>query len=125
VRITNQLLPLDRASFFIRICRAADDSGGNIVGLKKCSDSSNGGGGITTPAWQNHLLWTDEPWDILLGRDVPFQFDATTADIRLVVRYWPWLLPKPWFMDLREKEARLTLSTRQDGSRIWKAELVD
>jgi hypothetical protein len=126
VIIRNQFLPLDEVSFLVRICRATDISGqAHIIGLKSCTGASAGGGGITMPAWQGHRLQTDEPWAILLGSNVPFFFNAGESDVRLVVKYWPQYVPRPWFIDLREKEVRLTTRKKPDGQIIWGSELIN
>lgn len=121
ITIINQFWPLDDVSFALRICRAQNAVGGKFIGLKNCSGPSKGAGDISTPQWEKHQLATDERWDIQVGGNIAFQFDAVTADIRLVLKYWPWLIPGPWFMGLEEKEARLVLYTKPDGSRFWSA----
>jgi hypothetical protein len=68
--------------------------GGQIIGRKSCDGTSSGAGGITTPAWQKHRLAMDEKWVVPMGAaNVAFNFDPAPADISIVVKYWPWLLP--------------------------------
>jgi hypothetical protein len=118
--ITNGLLPLDQVSIYVRICSAlSSDLGGTILGRKTCRGPSGGSGGVTTPAWQNHHLMTDEKWIVPMGRNVPFASGVIAADISIAVTYWPWLVPKPWFMELRESETRLQIHTQPDGTLIW------
>lgn len=125
VTVINQLWPLSGVSFVVRICSAQNAGGGKIIGMKKCTGGSNGGANFTTPDWQKHQLRSDEKWVVYVGGNIQFNVDATSADVRMVIRYWPWLLPHPWFMQLREKEARVVLYTKPDGSHFWGAKPVD
>jgi hypothetical protein len=77
--------------------------------------------GATTPAWQRHRPTTDEKWIVPMGSNVPFYVDPVSADISVVVSFWPRLVPKPWFMDLREIESRFVIHNQPDGQRIWVA----
>jgi hypothetical protein len=118
VTITNGMLPLDRVSVFVRICRATTpDRSGKIVG--SCSEASTGGGGITMPDWQNHRLGMDEKWTIPMGGNVPFIFEVGPADVLIVATYWPEHFPKPWFISLREYPARFHTHRQPDGRVIW------
>jgi hypothetical protein len=47
------------------------------------------------------------------GYRIPIQ--RRHCGLRMVLRYWPWLIPKPWFIDLREKEARVVLLDAEIG----------
>jgi hypothetical protein len=125
VRISNQLWPLKRVSFAVRICHTENDVGGKVIGMKDCTGASKGAGDITTPSWQHHRLAMDEKWDIPIGGYLAFTVDARTADVRLVLKYWPWLVPKLPFVDLLEKEARLVLYSKPDGTHFWGAHPID
>lgn len=125
LKVTNGLWPLVSVSFYIRICQATNTAGGKFIGLKKCTGSSKGLGGITMPQWQNHILAMDEPWDIPLGPNVPVRFNAADADIRLVITCWPWLLYRPPLFPLLERERRLVIFTDQSGERSWRAQPID
>jgi hypothetical protein len=119
VTLTNGIMPLDQVSVFVRICQARNDTGGRIVGRASSScDGPSRRGGITTPAWQNHYLQVDDKWVIPMGRNVPFSFNVTEADISVVVRYWLPFIPRLDF-DLFEKEARFRIFKKVDGERVW------
>jgi hypothetical protein len=49
-----------------------------------------------------------------MGANVGLYTDAATADLALIVKYWPWLLPRLWF-DLMEKEVRVVIHKQPDG----------
>jgi hypothetical protein len=118
ITITNGFVPLENISIFVRLCRVTNAAGGQIIGRKSCDGPSSGAGGITTPEWQKHRLTTDEKWVVPMGANVPFYADPVTADISIIVKYWPWLLPRLWF-DLMEKEVRLVIHKQPDGRLIW------
>jgi hypothetical protein len=118
ISITNGLVPLEDVTLLVRLCRVMNAAGGQVVGRKSCDGPSSGAGGITTPAWQKHRLAMDEKWVVPMGANVPFYVEPATADISIVVKYWPWLLPRLWF-DLMEKEARLVIHKQPDGRLMW------
>lgn len=125
ITVTNNgLIPLDDVSLFVRLCRVTSLAGGQIIGRKSCDGPSGGAGGITTPDWQKHRLAVDEKWIVPMGSNVSFRINPVNADISIVVKYWPWLLPRLW-SDLREKEARLVIHKQPDGRLFWVLRPVD
>jgi hypothetical protein len=124
VAITNGFVQLEDVNLFVRLCQVTNAAGGQIIGRKSCDGLSSAAGGITTPAWQKHRLVTDEKWMVPMGKNVPFYVDPATADVSIVVKYWPWLLPRFWF-GLMEKEVRLVIHIQPDGRRIWTPRPID
>jgi hypothetical protein len=120
VTISNQFLPLDDVSLFIRPCTLRSDSGFSFIGSSDCTRGNVGAGGVTTPDWQKRYhLQSDDKWTIPLGRNVRFFATVTSGDTLIVVTYWPWPLPRPWFVRPWEYISRFALYRQFDGKLIW------
>ena len=114
VSITNVgNIQLDQVFVLMRPSRIVSEGGGTIIG------PSSGPGGITRPDWKVSHLAAGDKWTVPMGRNVAFMFGPiSNGDISIVVNYWPWMLPKPPFLDWR-KEARLVTHREPDGQMIW------
>jgi hypothetical protein len=85
------------------------------------SDSSRGM--LTTDRWKNHYLGTDEkftftPSDILNSRSLgdfwPEHAPLQSADIGVIVTYYPWFIP--W---QRSKAFRFEAHRQTNGKFYW------
>jgi len=116
ITIINGIIPIGDVSVFVRICSAMDTGLSGVIVSDQCSALA---GGITMASWQDHRWGRNGKWTVLMGRNVPFQFDPLAADISLAVKYWPWLLPRMESWRLFEQTQRLKIHEQPDGQRIW------
>jgi len=125
--ITNtSVVPLRDVSAAMVLCRIA--YGGIQIRGYKTTHGDNGGGRqggppdfanlprFERPEWKHHSLGMDERFTINLGSLLDLHTDLSVADIAIIVKYTPWLLPFP-----SQKIFRYTAYRDKQGILYWES----
>jgi hypothetical protein len=107
------------------ICRIAY-GGFQVRGYKTAHGDNGGGEGgapdfnnlprFERPEWKHHSLGMDERFTINLGSLMDVRSDLSVADIAIIIKYVPWLLPFH-----RQKIFRYIASRDKQGNLYWES----
>jgi hypothetical protein len=124
ITVTNGLVPLDEVQVAFRPCQMIFENL-KVVGRKDCSGTSKDRNfELQDYTQQPHHLQMDEKWTIVPPARIVQGNKLVSSDISVIVKFWPWLVPRFWFKR-RETEFRFQTAKQPDGQLVWISTPVD